>query len=258
MSAVTASMPLGRKHDVVSRAARAITPFFRTKTARPRTPAPVVSFTFDDIPDSAADAGARVLEQHGARGTFYVAGGLCGRHFGDWKFANGPDIQALFARGHEIGCHSFSHPDLQQLGEAEVAQDLDRNADFLRDLPPGLTPKSFAYPYGSVAIPQKRLVQKRFRSARGVRQGINRGTLDLGQLLAVRLYDVLLDGAALDQLVAEAAAAKGWLIFYTHDVAASPTEHGCSPHLLDLALRAAQRHGCAVRTVDGALDLLSV
>ena len=39
---------------------------------------PMVSFTFDDIPKSAATTGAGILEDHGARGTFYVSGGLVG------------------------------------------------------------------------------------------------------------------------------------------------------------------------------------
>ena len=37
---------------------------------------PMVSFTFDDVPKSAATIGAPLLEQYDARGTFYVAGGL--------------------------------------------------------------------------------------------------------------------------------------------------------------------------------------
>ena len=38
----------------------------------------MVSFTFDDLPKSAVTTGAGMLEAHGARGTFYVSGGLVG------------------------------------------------------------------------------------------------------------------------------------------------------------------------------------
>jgi peptidoglycan/xylan/chitin deacetylase (PgdA/CDA1 family) len=38
----------------------------------------MVSFTFDDIPKSAATIGAAILEEYDARGTFYVSGGLVG------------------------------------------------------------------------------------------------------------------------------------------------------------------------------------
>ncbi|MCB8835211.1 polysaccharide deacetylase family protein, partial [Escherichia coli] len=40
---------------------------------------PVVSFTFDDVPDTALTNGARILEDHGVRGTFYIAGSLEGQ-----------------------------------------------------------------------------------------------------------------------------------------------------------------------------------
>src|ERR1700722_7595377 len=48
---------------------------FRVESFRLRNEAPMVSFTFDDIPKSAATTGAGILEDHGGRGTFYVSGG---------------------------------------------------------------------------------------------------------------------------------------------------------------------------------------
>src|SRR2546430_15155308 len=47
--------------------------------------APVVSFTFDDAPDSAAGEGAALLEEHGGRGTFYLAGSLIGQPGDHWS-----------------------------------------------------------------------------------------------------------------------------------------------------------------------------
>jgi peptidoglycan/xylan/chitin deacetylase (PgdA/CDA1 family) len=38
----------------------------------------VVSFTFDDVPASAASEGAPILEAFGIRGTYYLCGGLLG------------------------------------------------------------------------------------------------------------------------------------------------------------------------------------
>ena len=49
-----------------------------TKTLPMRNERPLVTFTFDDVPASACSLGAPLLEQHGARGTFYVCGGGCG------------------------------------------------------------------------------------------------------------------------------------------------------------------------------------
>jgi hypothetical protein len=40
---------------------------------------PLVSFSFDDAPASAATTGARILESHGARGAYFLSAGLAGQ-----------------------------------------------------------------------------------------------------------------------------------------------------------------------------------
>lgn len=244
------------RQDLVSKVCRRLAVYDRARATTIRRPEAIISFTFDDIPDSALANGARLLEDWGARGTFYIAGGLCGAAWGPWEFADEAGIAALHRRGHEIGCHTFNHPDIQTLTRREVAQELDANAAFLNARLPDLKLANFAYPYGMLAIPQKRLVQKRFRSARGIRQGINAGTVDLGQLMACRLYDALLTPDDIDRLVEEAVARRGWLIFYTHDVAENPTDQGCSPALMAAALAGARRLGADILTIDAALDRL--
>ncbi|WP_037434922.1 polysaccharide deacetylase family protein, partial [Sinorhizobium fredii] len=57
---------------------RAIWQFARARRTL-ETEAPLVSFTFDDVPDSALHEGAAILERYDVRGTFYIAGGLAGR-----------------------------------------------------------------------------------------------------------------------------------------------------------------------------------
>src|SRR3954453_1915913 len=67
---------------------------------------PMVSFTFDDVPESAATIGAPMLEQQGGRGTFYVSGGLVNRWSGDWNENGANDEQVMrgLRKGHELGC----------------------------------------------------------------------------------------------------------------------------------------------------------
>ena len=59
----------------------------------------MVSFTFDDIPDTAANVGAPMIEEYGGRGTFYVAGGLLNQWSGHWNGADADDIIGLHAQG---------------------------------------------------------------------------------------------------------------------------------------------------------------
>ena len=67
----------------------------------------IVSFTFDDFPQSAVSNGARLLEEHGARGTFYLTGSHCGRVLDEAPQYGAKDLAALVQAGHEIGCHTF-------------------------------------------------------------------------------------------------------------------------------------------------------
>ena|ERR1700738_3477530 len=83
--------------------------YLRVDSFRLLNKTPMVSFTFDDIPKSAATTGARLLDEHGARGTFYVSGGVVGSSSPNWEMTDADNILALHARGHEIGCHTFSH-----------------------------------------------------------------------------------------------------------------------------------------------------
>lgn len=79
------------------------------------TDVPLVSFTFDDVPDSALHQGAEILERHGVRGTFYIAGGLEGRVEPDRTLITAAGCEALSKREHEVGCHTFSHSKIRRL-----------------------------------------------------------------------------------------------------------------------------------------------
>ena len=115
---------------------------------RLRNETPMVSFTFDDIPKSAATTGAKILEAHGARGTFYVSGGLVGTTEPDWATVDAKDIIALHRNGHEIGCHTFSHKRACDLDAESLAAEIERNRRYLRSLDPTIKVENFAYPYG--------------------------------------------------------------------------------------------------------------
>ena len=62
---------------------------------RLRNATPMVSFTFDDLPKSAVTTGAGLLEARGARGTFYVSGGLVSVGTSQWETGDSSDVLAL-------------------------------------------------------------------------------------------------------------------------------------------------------------------
>jgi len=217
---------------------------------RLRNTAPIVSFTFDDVPKSAVTDGASALEARGARGTFYVSGSTVGRG----TLADADDLVALHARGHELACHTFSHRQVVDMDAAAMAADIDRNRRFFQSLRSSIEPANFAYPFGVGSLTGKRWLGRRFRSGRSIMPGVNAGRVDLQFLKSCPLIDRQMDGAAIDRLLDQTAAVGGWLIFYTHDVADGPSIYGCSRQLLDHALDAAGRRGIAIRNIAEGLD----
>jgi peptidoglycan/xylan/chitin deacetylase (PgdA/CDA1 family) len=214
---------------------------------------PMVSFTFDDIPLSAATVGAPMLEEYGGRGTFYVAGGLVDRPNNHCDGIDARGIVKLRHSGHEIACHTFSHRRAIDLDAAAMATEIAQNRRYLEGLDASIKLENFAYPFGLATVPRKRQLTSSFRSARGILPGVNSGTIDLQFLRSTPLIDKDIDRTGIDRVLNEAVATNGWLIFYTHDVADKPSPWGCTPGLLRHALDAAKLRNMPMVSVAEAL-----
>jgi peptidoglycan/xylan/chitin deacetylase (PgdA/CDA1 family) len=225
----------------------------RADRFRLRNKTPMVSFTFDDIPKSAATTGARLLEQHNAHGTFYVAGGLVGRRSPHWMPTSEGDLVALHRKGHELACHTFSHKRACDLDARQLNEEIEKNRQYLQTLDASIKIENFAYPYGVGSLLGKRQLKAAFRTGRGIVPGVNSGTVDMQYLRATPLVQELIDGDGIERAFDETRTANGWLIFYTHDVADSPSPYGCSPGLMKHALEAASRRNIPVLSMAEAL-----
>lgn len=219
---------------------------------------PIVSFTFDDVPASALDAGAAILEAHGVRGTFYISGGLVGHVEPGRTLIDRAGCRELAARGHELGCHSFSHHDLRHVDGDALAADLARNADYLAAIDSQASRRNFAYPYNSGSFGKRALLGQAFRSCRAAGEGINRGPTDPAFLRAVEIRQPQQHVLGLPRWIDALVANPGWLIFFTHDVSPQPTPYGCTPPSFHLIVAYAVARGCQVLTVDAALDRMGL
>jgi peptidoglycan/xylan/chitin deacetylase (PgdA/CDA1 family) len=217
---------------------------------------PLVSFTFDDVPASAYENGATVLEDCGIRGTFYIAAGTCGVKDTYWNVLDRDQVTALHGRGHEIGCHTYSHANVETLDADGMDDECLRNYELLHQLCPAVRVRNFCYPYGGLSLPRKLQLQKRFDTCRGVYEGINAGKIDLGLLRVIELYDRTLTEEKLHRVLREIRDRNGWLIFYTHDVATQPSWIGCSLALLRSTVAAVQSLGVPCVPVRDALSLI--
>ncbi len=238
--------------DLASKLRRRRTQWHAAMPVQLRFETPMLSITFDDFPRSAAEEGARIVERHGARATYYACAGLvertgpCGRNF------CAADIARLSAAGHEIGCHSFAHNDAARQDVFTSLQDLARNRDALMAMG-APSPHAHAYPYGETTARLKDGLPPRFASARGILPALNNGRADLAQLRAFAMFGR--DWTArLHDALKRAAARNAWVIAFTHDVADTPSPWGTRGADLDALLNQARALGFTVSPVSAVLD----
>ncbi len=99
-----------------------------------------VALTFDDGPGAYTTELVRMLESAGAPATFFMIGG---------QVDASPTVARRVARGgFEIGSHTYSHPDLTRLSEAEIGDQLDRTTRALLRAT-GQRPTLLRPPYGA-------------------------------------------------------------------------------------------------------------
>lgn len=217
----------------------------------------VFSLSFDDIPETAWTEAGPILAEHGVKATYYVCGGLEGGwNMGRAQFRT-EHLQALHAAGHEVGCHTFGHTSVLHMDAEAMRLSLDANAAWVVARLGGYRMTTFAYPFGDATLSAKRIIRSRFALGRGVRDGVNAGREDRGLIKSIGLERRRLPGYDLEAMMAEAAASKGWLTAYGHDVSDRPTDYGCTPGDLDRVLRAARGAGLEILPIGEACATLA-
>lgn len=120
------------------------------RSGGPLPPRPVL-ITFDDGYEGVHRHALPVLAKHGFAATLFVSTGwIKGAHdtgggldtMLDWD-----QVRELAATGVEIGGHSHTHPQLDQLEDDRLRYELIHSKEIVSD-ELGTVPASFAYPYG--------------------------------------------------------------------------------------------------------------
>ncbi|MFH9432055.1 polysaccharide deacetylase family protein [Streptomyces sp. NPDC017615] len=126
-------------------------------------PARPVLITFDDGYEGVHRHALPVLAEHGFPATLFASTGwIRGPHdtgggldaMLDWA-----QVRELADNGVEIGGHSHSHPELDQLDDAALDAELEHSTAILTD-ELGTRPESFAYPYGYSSRRVRRAVRE--------------------------------------------------------------------------------------------------
>ncbi|MEW1721445.1 polysaccharide deacetylase family protein [Streptomyces sp. NPDC093109] len=99
-----------------------------------------VALTFDDGPSGYTNRLLGLLKDYKAKATFYVVG---------QNVASKPDlVRKEAAAGHQIGNHSWNHPDLTKLTTAQIKSQLSRTDKAVKAAT-GKSPTTVRPPYGA-------------------------------------------------------------------------------------------------------------
>lgn len=108
-----------------------------------RTTEPLLALTFDDGPEAPYTREyLDVLDAAKVRATFNIVG--------ERAAENLADVRREVARGHELGNHSWSHPDLSSLDERTVREQLERTDALVRRVS-GRPPAMLRPPFGHLS-----------------------------------------------------------------------------------------------------------
>lgn len=107
----------------------------------------MISLAFDDGWKSVRTRALPVLDKYGIKATFYVITRMPEfmLHERDGRLT-ADDLQELSRRGHEIGSHSQTHPNLVKLFPWKASREVFDSKVDLEGV--GFSVSSFAYPYG--------------------------------------------------------------------------------------------------------------
>ncbi len=115
---------------------------------------PYIAMTFDDGPSAMLTPKLLdLLAAHHIKATFFVIGENVAEH---------PEIVARAAReGHEIGNHSWSHPNFGKMSDQGVRSQLQRTDDAIKNAT-SQRPTLMRPPYGSITAREKRWIYEEF------------------------------------------------------------------------------------------------
>jgi peptidoglycan-N-acetylglucosamine deacetylase len=119
-----------------------------------RVDQPYIAMTFDDGPSSASTPRLLdILKQRNIKATFFLIG---------QNAASNPDIvRRILADGHEIGNHSWTHPQLSKLSDDRVTAEISKTQDAIKDAS-GFAPTLLRPPYGAITARQREWIESQF------------------------------------------------------------------------------------------------
>ncbi len=98
-----------------------------------------IALTFDDVPMAGCEELLQILDELDVSATFFVEGVFAVEK--PWL------LSAIHGAGHELANHSYTHPDMTTLDDAEIYEELNRTNELIRSQT-GVIPHLFRPPGG--------------------------------------------------------------------------------------------------------------
>ena len=115
---------------------------------------PYIAMTFDDGPSVGNTTRLLdILKQRNIKVTFFMIGPNVVAH---------PEIaRRALAEGHEIGNHSWTHPQLSKLSDQRVTEEITKTQEAIKNAT-GFTPTILRPPYGAITKRQRQWIENQF------------------------------------------------------------------------------------------------
>lgn len=122
--------------------------------SRVKTNLPYIAITFDDGPNPTNTPRLLdMLKKRNIKATFYVVGKNASQY---------PSIiRRIVAEGHEIGSHSWSHPNFSKMSNSAIRAELTKTENAIVAAS-GVRPRTLRPPYGALRSSQRAWVNKEF------------------------------------------------------------------------------------------------
>lgn len=180
---------------------------------------PLISVTFDDGFESIYKSALPLLQKYGIRSTQYIiAGNTADPFYVNWK-----QVGQMQQAGHEIACHTMTHPDLTTLDGPMVDYQLRQCKAELTSRFGAIS--DFATPYGATNPATTAAITQNFDSNRNTNGDPTNGVTNADVNVAGNFDRYNIIGVTvrkdttvkeLQELVAYAKLTNGWLVLTYH------------------------------------------
>lgn len=210
---------------------------------------PIVSIEFDDGWSNAYTDGFPVIDEFGFKATQNIITGTT-----QWSgYMTDGQIQDLYNRGHKIGSHTVSHPDLTKLNQTQLTSQLRDSQQYLNNL--GVGPVRYiATPYCAYNSFVQNNASQYYSAMRNCDGGINTKSNFNSYNINSRIVLNSTTPQEISAWINDARKNNGWLILVYHNIRSDVEPYSITQATLRNHLQQIKNSGITVIPSQQAFD----